>query len=365
MNNCMQKLSLLELHVCRIEEDSIVRMEEDGPSNIEANEANMIEESKDVEIVDEDKSEPLILEGHSSEVYICSWNPKNSLIASGSADMTARIWEIDSTRNVITNSPKVLSHDDGNGKGKDVTSLDWNPSGTLLATGSYDGSARLWTESGSLSMTMSKHQGPIFALKWNKKGNYLLSGSYDKTAIVWDASSGTVKQSFSFHSAATLDVDWKNNHTFASCSSDKTIHVCKIGETSPIKTFTGHTDEVNTICWDPTGSLLASCSDDGTCKVWSMDSDSFLYNLSEHKREIYSVKWSSTGAKTDNPNANIRLATASFDSTVKIWDPQTGTCLHTLAHHKKPVYSIAFSPDGNFIASGSFDHFVNIWNVSV
>ncbi len=51
--------------------------------------------------------------------------------------------------------------------------------------------------------------------------------------------------------APTLDVDWRNNNSFATCSTDKLIHVCKIGDTAPMKTFQGHTDEVNAIKWDP------------------------------------------------------------------------------------------------------------------
>ena len=69
------------------------------------------------------------------------------------------------------------------------------------------------------------------------------------------------------YAAPTLDVDWKDNITFASCSTDKTIHICALGETAPVKTFTGHDDEVNTITWDPSGTILASCSDDYTAKV--------------------------------------------------------------------------------------------------
>ena len=53
--------------------------------------------------------------------------------------------------------------------------------------------------------------------------------------------------------APTLDVDWRNNTSFATCSTDKMIHVCKLGETQPLKTFEGHKDEVNAIKWDPTG----------------------------------------------------------------------------------------------------------------
>ena len=54
--------------------------------------------------------------------------------------------------------------------------------GTLLATGSYDGYARIWTTDGRLASTLGQHKGPIFALKWNKKGNYILSAGVDKVS---------------------------------------------------------------------------------------------------------------------------------------------------------------------------------------
>jgi transducin (beta)-like 1 len=94
-----------------------------------------------------------------------------------------------------------------------------------------------------------------------------------------------------------------------------------------------------------------------------MESDACLFSLDDHKKEIYTVKWSDTGPMTDYPNTNLHLATASFDCTVKIWDPNTGACVHTLTKHRKPVYSVAFSPDGKYLASGSFDDSVNVWSV--
>lgn len=117
----------------------------------------------------------LSLSGHDSEVFICAWNPMQNLLASGSGDSTARIWNMDNSH-----SETVLKHCIHRGgqevpSNKDVTSLDWNSKGTLLATGSYDGYARIWTTSGGLEKTLGQHKGPIFALKWNKSGNYILS----------------------------------------------------------------------------------------------------------------------------------------------------------------------------------------------
>lgn len=315
-------------------------------------------------------SDVTVLEGHTSEVFVCAWSPAGSLLASGSGDSTARIWTIGDGP-CSSNSQKgpldvaVLKHYRGrtSDKSKDVTTLDWNGEGTLLATGSYDGQARIWSKEGELVSTLTKHKGPIFSLKWNKKGDYLLSGSVDKTAIVWDIKTGEWKQQFEFHAAPTLDVDWRNNVSFATCSTDNMIYVCKVGDNRPVKSFMGHQGEVNAIKWDPTGSLLASCSDDSTAKIWSLKQDTCLHDLKEHTKEIYTIRWSPTGPGTNNPNQQLVLASASFDSTIKLWDVETGSVLHSLVAHGDPVYSVAFSPNGEYLASGSLDKCMHIWSV--
>jgi transducin (beta)-like 1 len=200
-------------------------------------------------------------------------------------------------------------------------------------------------------------------LKWNKKGDMLLSGSIDKTAIIWDAKTAEVKQQFDFHKAPTLDVDWRNNVSFASCSTDKMIYVCELGKNRPLKVFQGHEDEVNAIKWDPSGTLLASCSDDYTAKVWSIKADKHVHDFREHTKEIYTIKWSPTGPGSNNPNRPLLLASASFDATIKLWDVEVGRCVHSLTKHTDPVYSVAFSPSGEYLASGSFDKCLHIWSV--
>lgn len=254
---------------------------------------------KEDELTNANASEVLELKMHQSEVFMCAWNAVfTDMIATGSGDASARIWQMGGPKASDGMGPvRLLPHGSGprDRKNKDVTTLEWSSDGKLLATGSYDGVARVWSLNGALVHTLRCHKGPIFSLKWNKKGNFLLSGSYDKTTIVWDVSgsNGFVSQQFSDHQAPALDVDWKDDTTFASCSTDKTVHICRVGMPRPLKTYTGHTDEVNAVKWDPSGNLLASCSDDCTAKVWDVNSDRKdpLHDFKSHQQEIYTVKW--------------------------------------------------------------------------
>jgi transducin (beta)-like 1 len=384
---CDEKLSLVTAHVCHSNSAPapVARNKVKSPSKSALGGENTADdkgdanapqgmdvddergkEKKEVSTADTDISDDAValLTNHSSEVFMCAWNPKYDLLASGSGDATARIWSIPpESRGKTVGGPAkqssiVLKHSAEIGdKNKDVTTLEWNRDGSMLATGSYDGLARVWGRGGVLKHKLQAHEGPIFSLKWNAAGNYLLSGSSDWSAIVWDVAAGRVQQRFQFHNAATLDVDWKDNTTFASCSTDKAINILQVGLATPQQTFTGHTDEVNAIKWDPTGNLLASCSDDYTAKIWKPSSSSCVHDLREHKKEIYTIKWG------PNPQRQQLLASASFDATVKLWDVEVGSVLATLSRHQDPVYSVAFSPSGEFLASGSFAGHLYIWNV--
>ncbi len=254
---------------------------------------------KEDELTNAKPEDVLELKMHSSEVFMCAWNPVfTDTIATGSGDASARIWQMGGKVAADGLGPvRLLPHGTGpkDRKNKDVTTLEWSSDGNLLATGSYDGVARVWSRNGALVHTLRGHKGPIFSLKWNKRGNYLLSGSYDQTTIVWDVSGSTgfVEQQFDDHQAPALDVDWKDDTTFASCSTDKTVHICRVGVSRPLKVYTGHTDEVNAVKWDPSGTLLASCSDDCTAKVWDIGSDRTdpMHDFKSHLQEIYTVKW--------------------------------------------------------------------------
>lgn len=69
----------------------------------------------------------------------------------------------------------------------------------MLATGCYDGQARVWSKSGGLKATLSRHQGPVFAIKWSPNGSYLATGGVDSSVLIWDAQSNEVRQELAMH----------------------------------------------------------------------------------------------------------------------------------------------------------------------
>lgn len=103
-----------------------------------------------------------------------------------------------------------------------------------------------------------------------------------------------------------------------------------------------------------------------TCKtlqIWNIKSDKPVCDFKQHTKEIYTIRWSPTGPGTRNANRPLILASASFDATIKLWDVAVGQEIFTLTKHTDPVYSVSFSPTGEFLASGSFDRCLHIWSV--
>eukprot|EP00981_Chlorochromonas_danica_P013788 scaffold6852_cov215-Ochromonas_danica.AAC.25 len=309
----------------------------------------------------------LSLKGHRGEVFMCVWSPSRSQLASGSADGLCRLWGLQAVSEGDWQSDTdlsiptaVLPHIGFAGeKFKDVTSITWSPDGQFLATGCYDGTARIWTAQGELVRKLVEHTGPVFSLKWARSGKVILSGSYDRRAIVWNAETGKVVRVFALHDGPVLDVDWRDSEVFATCSSDKTIFICSLSHKEnkgALRAFQSHNDEVNAVSWSPNGTYLASCSDDHSAKIYTL-ADGQVQDLSGHTKEIFTLRWTPITA------AGMFLCTASFDGSVKVWQPETGKLLYSLSKHPQPVYSLAPSPNGLLLASGALGGTVCVWSM--
>ncbi|KAK0465468.1 WD40 repeat-like protein [Desarmillaria tabescens] len=308
------------------------------------------------------------MEGHKSEVFVCAFNPaKPYVLASGSKDATVNLWHvpepIDDPRPSI---PRSVVFTPKGGQG-DLTSMHWNKDGTFLAVGSYDSVLRILTATGETYATLEKHTDPIFTVRFSPSGRYLLSASLDGSSCLWDVKTKTLLREYRCHRDCVLDVEWINDAMFASCGADKNIQVLSVDDPMPIKTLTGHTNEINQIVVNSSGTRLASCSDDKTGRLWNMtnlSTDSIpglgasdqVVILDGHRHAVTTMAW------IEEKLSRVYVATGSFDCSTRLWDPDTGDCLKVFSDWRRPVYVITAAPGGPLFAAGGGDGWMNIYD---
>ncbi|KKF94022.1 Vegetative incompatibility protein HET-E-1 [Ceratocystis platani] len=119
----------------------------------------------------------------------------------------------------------------------------------------------------------------------------------------------------------------------------------------------GHRRAVQSVVFSNDGQRLASKSFDNTVKIWNATSGVCLHTLESHcdLLGLVSIMFSNDGQ---------RLVLGCKDHTAKIWDVTSGACLHTLEGHDSSVTSVVFSPDGHRLASGSWDMTAKIWDAT-
>ncbi len=121
-------------------------------------------------------------------------------------------------------------------------------------------------------------------------------------------------------------------------------------------TYRNHRDEVHGVSWSPQGKRIASASADKTVQVWDAVNGGSIFIYTAHSGPVNSAVWSHDGQQ---------IASASDDMTVQVWDVLAGNHIYTYSAHTGPVNAVAWSPagpDGKRIASASRDTTVQVWD---
>ena len=239
-----------------------------------------------------------------------------------------------------------------------VESVSFSPDGATLASGSPDGTIRLWdVATGEPIATLQGHADWVRSVSFSPDGMTLASGSSDETVRLWDVATGAPIATLEGHTAWVLSVSFSpDGDTLASASGsgDGTVKLWDVATHTTIATLQGHADWVSAVSFSPDGTTLASGSGNAI-GLWDVATHTAITTLQGHADWVLSVSFSPDGAT---------LASGSYDGSVKLWDVATHTTIATLQGHADQVLSVSFSPDGTTLASGSYDGSVKLWDVA-
>jgi WD40 repeat protein len=303
--------------------------------------------------------------GHSGTVWDAAFSPDGEMLASGSVDGTVKIWQKKDGQ-----IARTLQHPMG------VTALAYSPDGNYLATGSYDSYVRLWrVADGALLKTFSGHSETVWAVAFSPDGKTIASGGEDTSIKLWDVAQGSLLRTLEGHALNVWAVAFSpDGSRLASGSFDKTIKLWKVNDGQLISTIAAHSEAVLSVAFSKDGQYLVSGGDDRAVKLWNAKDGSLIRSFQGDSEHIYSVAISPDGKRIlsggRDRNSFGELLQNIFGVsetnkwvTVRLWNVADGRLIQTFDQHSNDVYAVAFSPDGAWFASASEDKTVSLWHL--
>ena len=303
--------------------------------------------------------------GHTEAILHVSYSPDGKHLVSGGGDFTVRFWDVN------TNLPKYTCKHHKN----HVLCTSWSPDCTKFASSDKYGTLCMWDpNTGKLLYSKSKaHKQWITSISWEPmhlnegKCERFITSSKDSLLKIWNSRTQQCIKTLSGHTDSIECVKWSGEGFFYSASRDRTIKMWSAATHNLgtlIRTLQGHGHRVNTL----------AVSNDYICRVGPND---FRNNQGKSKSGVVENEYQAAvenyqhfkdqaqkqGSKGSAGGDGERLVSGSDDYTLFLWHPSSGKHpIKRLTGHQQAVNHIAFSPDGRYFASASFDKKVKLWN---
>jgi WD40 repeat protein len=268
--------------------------------------------------------------GHSSPVRAVAFSDDGQFLISGSSDRTVKIWNL-----AFRRLERNLSGNLGQ-----VTALDVSPDVSLIAIGNLDGQVQLWNwRSGKLVRSLSAaahelaHGEKVATVAFSPNGETLATASGDGTIRQWDVNTGELLTEL-------VGQQW-----------------------------------IESMAFSPDGETIASGGLGRMIELWDMATETQLRSLGPYSRSIYTLAFSPTGdmlafspnsvsiPPLANPLAEALAEPEANQNTIHLVDLDGNLIVEPLSNHTDYVSALTFSPNGQLLASGSWDNTVCLWNV--
>ncbi len=252
---------------------------------------------------------------------------------------------------------------------EEALQVAFSPDGESLAVGTLSGVIKLFkTKTNRKIRSLVGHTEAISSLAFSQDGGSIVSGSSDKSVRVWNVSENSREEVIRGYTNSVLCLALSNNgQLLASGSSDGAIKLWDAASLRELITLGGHKYRIRSLSFSPDSSRLVSTSGDeteegspsepGEVKLWDVTKRTELGTLQGLTNAVRSAAFSSDGS-------TLAVATSYV---AELWDASTRRFPSSLPEQEKNfgerLTAIAFSPDGQTLAVGSYSDSIELWDV--
>ncbi len=301
------------------------------------------------------------LKGHAESISSLAISPDGKWLASASSDGVV-VWD------VADRKPRFTLRSHGQYA---ISSVAISPDGKRLAAG-VEKVVKVWdAATGAELLSLDGKTGRVNGIAFSSDGQRIASATQDQTVTVWDSTSGKVIDSLkeklqSFGAIAfSPDGQWLAVGVLTGDTTGKVRKATSLEESFGLH---GHNLYIKSLAFSADGKRLASASDDGSVKVWDTLTGDDLLTMRDRlppksqaeSRAHHSHQTKSVALSLDGK----RVVSAGNNEFVTVWDAVTGQKLFSLEGHQGEVRGVAFSPDGKWVASAGADATVKVWTLA-
>ncbi len=248
-----------------------------------------------------------------------------------------------------------------------VRALAWSPDGTWMASGGDDAQLLVWSTDGAV-LARLPHPAPVAALSWSPDSQRLVSGAANQVTFFAVSTGAVLARSTHRHTAPVTGLSWAAHgmNQVASSAADQRVIIWETAHYQAQTVFTKHDTAVNAVSFAADGQTVASASQGGAVRVW----------LASTGQEVHPFYWDAhlpMRAIAFAP-AGMLLAVGGEDGVIRLWNG--AQCQMTsassdgimcsdvpqrLRSRPSAIRALAWSPDGQYLLSGSEDGVLALW----